>query len=169
MSPESRFLIGCFGISVVITYLCWVRFRVWSLRQDLFEIRDNLWDRMESEGRLDDPAHRELRDAINSLIRIAHFLSPLTILRILLNREKFSPLLALRENDELLKQTRAQVFVRVARYILLESASGWLVAVLAAAFGMYSAISNALTRRIEWLVDSQEFQTLDAHLSLGAR
>ena len=40
-------------------------------RQDLFAVRNLLWDRMRECGQLDAPAHRQLRETINTLIRYA--------------------------------------------------------------------------------------------------
>lgn len=168
MKPEYRFLFACFGLSVVITYAWWAKLRVWVLRQDLFAVRDHLWDEMAAAGRLDDPAYRDFRDAINSLIRLAPFLSILTVLRILFSREEFGPLLAESHDIHELSEVRNEVFVRVVRYLLLESVSGLALLGVAGAFGMASALRRAITRRIEWLVDAKEFQTLDAHLSLKA-
>ena len=40
-------------------------------RQELYEIRNDLWDAMRAEGALGHPAYQELRDGINGAIRLA--------------------------------------------------------------------------------------------------
>lgn len=48
------------------------RLRVAAYREDLFTIRDELWDYMHKHGEaFDVPAHRALRQAINGFIRLA--------------------------------------------------------------------------------------------------
>ena len=169
MRPEYRFLFACFGMSLVVTYAWWVRLRVWAFRQDLFAVRDRLWDEMRERGALHDPAYRDFRDSINSLIRLAPFLSILTVLRVLFSREEFGPLLAKSYGIERLSDVRHDVCVRVAKYILFESISGVTLLGVAGSFGMATALLGAITRRIEWLVDSKELQTLDANLSLKSK
>lgn len=75
MTPYILLGAGLVGLSFVITYAWWCRFRVWVLRQDLFEIRDRLWDEAMRCGFIDDPAHRDARDAINAMIRFCPRLS----------------------------------------------------------------------------------------------
>ncbi len=169
MRLDLQFLIGCFGISTVITYAWWTKIRVWALRQDLFQIRDRLWDQMRVRGELDDPAHREFREGINSLIRLAPFLSLMTVARIVLDRDEFKPLLARNKDATAIQQARHDVFYRVTRYLLVESISGLVLSSIAIVFGMAEALKTRLAQRIEWLIDSKELQTLDDHLSIKGR
>lgn len=79
MIPILVFMLSCLGISLALTYAWWTRYRVIALRQDLFSLRDELWDLMRAEGKLDHPAHRALRDHLNRLILIAPALSPTVV------------------------------------------------------------------------------------------
>ena len=83
MMPELQLIIGTIMLAAVLSYAWWVSLRVWMLRQDLFSIRDDLWDAMKARGLLDDPAHREMRDALNAFIRVAPRFSVLTFFGIL--------------------------------------------------------------------------------------
>jgi hypothetical protein len=168
MRAEIEFLIGCFGISVVFTYAWWTRVRIWVFRQDLFAIRDELWDQMEKKGKLDDLAYRDLRDAINSLIRLAPFLSLLTLIRLLLFHQGLKKLLRTDDSVPELRAARSKAVIRAARYILFESLSGLVLTAIATVFGIATALRDALVQRIEWLLDSRTIQNLDDNLSLSA-
>src|SRR4051812_11981716 len=93
MILPTRFLLACFGLSLVVSYFLWTWLRLWAYRQDLFAIRDDLWDRMHATGQLDSDEHRDLRDAINALIRLAPYLSlPTVVFAIFHPRESLSPI-----------------------------------------------------------------------------
>src|SRR6266446_6459148 len=83
MSAEFRLLFWCSALALLVCYAWWSRFRVWVLRQDLFAIRDVVWDAMRAQGMLEDPAHREFREGINAMIRFAPDLTFFTVWRIL--------------------------------------------------------------------------------------
>jgi len=85
MPPEIQLVLFSTLLSLAIAYAWWVRFRVWMLREDLFSIRDQLWDTMLEEGTLDDPEHRRVRDEINALIRIAPLFSVWTVIGIIIS------------------------------------------------------------------------------------
>src|SRR5258705_316114 len=89
MTPEIKFVLACFGMSLVITYAWWCHFRTLILRGRLFLIRDQLWDVMCAKGMLDDPAHLEMRNVINSLISAASTMNWLSFLFILVTNKDF--------------------------------------------------------------------------------
>lgn len=159
--PEIQFLLACFGMSCVITYAVWLRFRVWRFRQDLFSIRDRMWAEMLADGTLDDPSHRQLRDAINALIRLAPYVSLMTMLNILITRQEVFTATLVRRNDlPAVLEARRQVVVRTAKYLLLETISGVLSLGLFGAFGMAHAIYRAVNVRIDWLLDTRAFEEI---------
>lgn len=53
--------------------LRWARTAAW--RQDLFAIRNELWDRMQERGTLHSPAHIKVRQTLNAAIRVAPVLN----------------------------------------------------------------------------------------------
>jgi hypothetical protein len=61
------------GLSALVAayYWCFRAARLDDWRQDLFAVRNRLWDDMEALGALDHPAHRRLRHLINALIHLA--------------------------------------------------------------------------------------------------
>jgi hypothetical protein len=66
---------GVAGMSLLSFYIIWSRFRIFCIRQDLFEVRDALWDKARELGCFDDPAYMIAREKLNSLIRTAHTIS----------------------------------------------------------------------------------------------
>ena len=66
---------GTAMVSTGIAYLCWVHLRIILLRQRLFDIRDDLWDKARELFAFDDPAYREARTHLNTTIRIAHWIT----------------------------------------------------------------------------------------------
>src|SRR5205809_877952 len=83
MSPAMELITWTVLLSLVITYAWWAYFRVWILRQDLFEIRDRLWDTAHEKGLLWNPDYLNTRDGINAMIRLAPWLSLPAMFRIL--------------------------------------------------------------------------------------
>lgn len=168
MNPGLRFVLACSGISLVVTYFWWVKVRVWMFRQDLFRIRDELWDSMVSEGMADDPDYRSFREAINAVIRLAPVLSIVTVLGVVLERDEFR--VAIPDHPRLapLVKARNMVFYRVTRYLLLETLSGLSILALLVAFGLGRSFFRAISRRVEWLIDTHEFQGLDRRLAVTA-
>jgi hypothetical protein len=71
MTPYIVLAAGVLLLGAISTYCWWIYFRVWVFRQDIFEIRDRLWDLANSRGILDDPRHREARETLNAIIRFA--------------------------------------------------------------------------------------------------
>lgn len=165
MNPFLQLILASFLLGTVVAYLWWVRVRVWILRQDLFEVRDGLWDQMRASGELGDPAHREFRDQLNALIRLAPTLSVMTVAHMVLTHERFESLLACRDRPEAIEQARQKVVTRLATYILFESLPGLIFVVFLLACGMLWVVKNGLMARIGWLIDAQIFGQVDRSLS----
>ena len=66
---------GSMLASCAVAYAIWSGARATFLRQDLFTIRDRLWDEARKRGRFDDPAYLSARKHINGLIRFAETIS----------------------------------------------------------------------------------------------
>jgi hypothetical protein len=124
MSADQKIIFYSTAISLILTYAWWVHFRVWILRQDLFAIRDRLWDTMRAKGQLESVAHRETRNGINAMIRFAPYLSLVTVAIILTSGVESKC-----ENVELpaeIVDFRKAVFLRVLRFLVCETLTGWL-------------------------------------------
>lgn len=69
------FVLSCLSLSLVVGYGTWVSVRVWIFRQQLFQLRDRLWERMFDMGELGDSGYQSLRKSINGLIELAPAIS----------------------------------------------------------------------------------------------
>ena len=58
-----------------VTYIWWIRARDMLLRQELFSIRDRLWDEARRLDAFDDEAYREARQRLNDTIRISRWIT----------------------------------------------------------------------------------------------
>lgn len=59
----------------VVSYAWWVRMRDMLFRQELFAIRDRLWDVARRLDAFDDEAYREARERLNNTIRISRWIT----------------------------------------------------------------------------------------------
>ncbi len=160
MRPEIRFILACGGMSAVITYVFWMRYRVWSFRRDLFSIRDRLWSTMLERGELDDPSHRAFRLGVNALIGIAPMLTPFTLLRLLFDSGRTEALLDLPISSEGVFAARNEVFLRVSRYIINETLTGLAFLTIMRAFRMAQSFRAASKDAIQKLFDTHVFEHL---------
>ncbi len=165
MKPEFAFILACIGLSLTLTYIWWMRLRVWMFREELFAIRNELWDAMLAKNDLENPAHREFRAGANALIRLAPMLSIFTVLRLVLNEDDTRNLLPRQQAVviEEIEKSRHKLVLRVVRFILFESLSGLLIVLALAVFGLAFAFKRTLEKRIQALLDSHSFQDLDEH------
>lgn len=67
-----QLMLGTAGLSLLTFYIGWTKFRIFCIRQDLFQIRDELWDKARDLNCFEDEGYKAARDQLNSMIRIAH-------------------------------------------------------------------------------------------------
>jgi hypothetical protein len=127
MDPYLQMTIGYVGLSLILVYSIWVPLRVWHYRQDLFEIRDRMWDEMRQLGAIDDAAHKEVRTTINGLIRCAPALSLLLVCYLAQTR-KSAP--AAVDIPEPVRQALSEVRQRTQRFVVWESLFAWFLILL---------------------------------------
>ncbi len=123
--------LGCSLVSGAISYAWWMRVRVIDLRQDIFDVRDELFDcALEFDGH-DDPAYKLVREHLNTLASTAPIIS-LMLLASVLGRnipEGFSDFKKkmtssdprLQEGIELALSKSSD---RVCRYLIFETFTG---------------------------------------------
>lgn len=114
-----------------VSYLWWVKVREIRLRQDIFAIRDDLFDAAVKNGWLDDPAYRAFREFLNMVLALAHDVSvPLFVF--------FSQQPAVEEPfpkaqdprlQRMIEQQTHQVASRLVRFVRYETLTGRLVEV----------------------------------------
>lgn len=135
MTNSIQLFIGVSGLTLAAFYMYWTRLRVIVLRQQLFAIRNDLWDKARELDALDDPAHKEEREKFNKMIRNAHELSlPNLLYTIIAFKDDEEESNIVSDNPELMKaiEVASDRAVRcIIRYIVLyRPISGGLVTAL---------------------------------------
>src|SRR6266576_996022 len=86
----------CLGLLAVVLLKYWAEARLDAFRQEIFALRDELFD-YAADGRIkfDDPAYRLLRQVMNGFIRYAHQLTfsrvCMTVIEARIKSDKLSP------------------------------------------------------------------------------
>lgn len=140
-----------FGFTGVLTYAVWCKARVVFIREELFAVRDRLWDAARELDGFDDPAYLEARDHLNAGIKVVPSFS-IRMLNYFIKKRRVgsSPRMA-SSNEELqaaIDRAYADSGRWFTRYILLWRASGWLFMLRFTLQRRLHAIQAAST---EWL------------------
>jgi hypothetical protein len=76
MMFESLLLfLGVYIIAAVVTSIWWIKLRVIFLQEELFIIRNRLWDRTKELNAFDDEAYKHARSHLNRCIKAAKFVT----------------------------------------------------------------------------------------------
>jgi hypothetical protein len=142
-------------LNVAIAWAWWIKVRVVNLREDLFAIRDHLFDRAAELGRLDDPAYKACRARMNALLKMASTISVPTLGYIFASDPV--PTKGIRSDSRELQsaidETVNRAARRIARYVFTETATGLLVRVAAAGLPL-SAVEPAANRGLQRCFDT---------------
>lgn len=145
-------------LSATLCYAVWVKLRVWMLRQDLFNVRDELWEQMRCDGTLNDPSYQSTRDVINSIIRLAPYLSFVVLARILFEGQPASkpssPCLSA------VVEARRKIVGRLLKYMLQESLVGVAAVVMAKLYHCKSIAEAQVAKWIDRLFDSRSVREM---------
>jgi hypothetical protein len=71
--------LGVFLVSFVVTWVWWVKVRVIFLQEELFIIRNRLWDHAKELNAFDDKAYKHARSHLNRCIKAAGFIDLSTV------------------------------------------------------------------------------------------
>ncbi len=130
MTEYFQLAIGVAGLSLISFYVCWTKFRVFCLRQELFDVRNELWDSARALECFDDPVYMEARESLNSLIRSAHKISLPVLVHVMVNYPQTERSPAKSTNAEMQKSIDyaiAQSVACLTRYVFYyRPFSGWL-------------------------------------------
>lgn len=142
-------------LSVTIAYAWWVKVRVVRLREDLFQIRDRLFDLALARGRLNDSGYRRAREHINAVIRMAGTVSIPTVLFTAFRcTSSAGPIKADDpELQETIDRAMDQLVQRVTRYLIRETLTG-LAASFVALLIPRSVVHQAARRGVNKCLDS---------------
>lgn len=150
------FILSATLLSCVVTYAWWTVIRIVELREDLFIIRNGLFDVASSCDAFDDPAYLSARAQLDGLIRLADFLS-LPILFYLVafvdHKQPQSPPFS--KNAQLqaaIENARSAAAARMARFAIRHTLLGQGVAMI---FSIVpeAAFRNAVARRLDDMSD----------------
>lgn len=126
--------------------------------EELFHVRNKLWDEMRARGRLDSPAHRDIRERINGLIRVAPQLN-VWMLRLaakvpptgVIQTADLSKLIEGERDEEvrsIIKVARMKLTILIGIKLFIVTMPGMLVGIpLMVFFGFY-AIFNFASKRM---------------------
>ncbi len=143
---------GLFLLTATVTYICWRRVRVIFIQEELFSVRDRLWDMANSLGLFDDPAYLQERNRLNTIIRVVNVLNMPVVLSSLASRNndpKVSPLQS--DNAKLqaeIEVARSRAGEIVVKYIVFYRPVGMITLL---AFATIGAIRDSVTK---WLLNS---------------
>lgn len=134
MGFEIALLTGAtIALSVTLAYAWWVKIRVLRLREDMFGIRDELFDEVLAAGAVDDPAYREAREYLNGLIRGAPAISVPAFAYVLMSHCPPTKQLvksARQDVQALVDRSMNAAIRRVRMYLVNETVTGgilWLI------------------------------------------
>lgn len=121
---------GMFLVSSAIAYAWWCHVRVIGLRQDLFDIRDEMWDEARALGCFDDPAYRSAREHLNGVATHSSSFTLPVLAFVMANRPPGGyPRLQRSENQDvrqIIDRALTRSSARLASYLVNESLTGWI-------------------------------------------
>lgn len=121
---------GMLLVSSAIAYAWWCHVRVIALRQDLFDIRDDMWDAARELGCFNDPAYQSTRDHLNGVATHARSFTVPVLAFVLANRPPGGyPRPARSENQDvqrIIDRALTRSSARLASYLVNESLTGWV-------------------------------------------
>ncbi len=148
---------GVLTISFVTTHAWWSKVRVVRLRQDIFDIRDALFDVAGKVQAFGDPAYRDARRQLNSVARIADAINVHTLAYFLSanvpQRERLRSNCA--ELQKAIDNGLEECTDRISSYLRYETFTGLVVIPFAHTIRMTALLELQLTRWIRrWLISS---------------
>ena len=108
-------------LALVSSYMAWCKIRVFFVRQELFNVRDTLWDAARELNGFNDPAYLEARSNMNAMIRSAHKFN-LQVLLYMLGNFPHEPKQITSTSSEMqaaINQARKDATGILARYVVI--------------------------------------------------
>ncbi len=127
------FFVGVILLSAGVSYAWWTKVRVLWLRQDIYDLRDELFMASARYSLTHDEAAKSARDHLNTLARIAPVISipfVVTAIRTGVVEVRELPRSDDTRLDSLIKEAMNKADRRIARYLAKETLTGWLFVIL---------------------------------------
>lgn len=163
------FFIGVLLISLSVTYAWWVKVRIIRLREDIYDKRDWLFDTAARLDSFSDPAYKAARIHLNSIAGIAKFLS-VQVVAFLSTQGQLKDAPRIKSDNPELQAAINDVFrwsaERIARYLLKETLSGWVIYGLLSGFNPEMKLNTLAEIAVERFIRSQaaiEMYNVDEH------
>lgn len=116
-----------------VYYAWWTKIRVLKLRQDIFDKRDHLFDVAARLDEFDDPGYRAARLHLNSMLDMAKYFSVQSV-EYMVKVGHLAPVKQTvspnKELQEAIDDTFNWLIDRIAKYLIRETFSGWLVYII---------------------------------------
>lgn len=150
------FILSATLLSCAITYVWWTVIRITELREDLFTIRDSLFDTASSLNTFDDPAYRAARVQLDGLIRLADGLSLPILIYLIALTEREQPQSPPHSNNVQLQKAidsaRGAAVARIVRFVTRHSLLGQAIG-LVFSIVPEAALRRAVARRLPDMSD----------------
>lgn len=150
--------LGTFLLTFVVCSAWWIRVRVILLREELFAVRDELWDRAFELEKLNDSAYQEMREHINALIQAAGYVTFITL--ILATMSGRNPPERRRSEDEQLQESIDLAYTKVAKSVLGYCLDDTLTGKLGKMFAKLAGVGGWLVELSQNWVRSSEPELL---------
>lgn len=130
MTEQAQLILASALLSFAAFYLIWMKVRVVVLREQLFKIRDRLWDDAYRLDQLDDPAYLTARERLHVLIQYAHHVDLPTFVYAGIKQSDGPPLAIASSNNEAMQSAIEDATLSTAKrlltYLFLMRLSGLL-------------------------------------------
>jgi hypothetical protein len=158
-------------ISFSLTYAWWVKARVVCLRQDIFDIRDDLFDVALELGVLDDTAYRDARDHLNNIASAASLFS-IPFFATCVSQAGESRAFDKTSNAKLQEAIDKRVrrcASRIGNYLLYETFTGWSICTLFTAVRLMEIAKQTAESSIQGWLNSSSAEELSAAMQYYRR
>jgi hypothetical protein len=120
--------IGVFLIATAAMWAWWVKLRIIFLQEELFIIRNRLWDRAKELNAFDDEAYQYARAHLNRSIKAARFISLATVEYVATHLADLEPQqppsTEKKALAEAIEEAYRQSAIRIRNYLLLDTMPG---------------------------------------------
>jgi len=160
--------VGMLLISLSLSYAWWVKVRIICLKQDVFDIRDELFDTALELNALDDLAYQQARNHLNNVASTAGILSVPFIL-VALSQDRVPQSREKSLNQDMQNAIDAAITRcahRIWNYLQFETIMGWFGLTVFSASKLTKLIEHKATQSIEsWLYTSSPEEISEARKS----
>lgn len=166
---------GTLMISLALSYAWWIRVRIINFRQDVFDVRDDLFVRAMELHAFEDSAYRATRDHLNKVAASADH-ATISVIAYLMHKGLTGSLKdRTRTSNEALQVAIDDAIeataTRLAHLLVYETATGWLVMVMSTPARLHKvAFEQTVRWTRRWILSDESEQVGSIHNSgQGAR